>query len=193
MNTGRRTFYILLQLVGALIWGLAFAFQSIGMENAGPFTFNAVRFMLATAVVFALSVFTDIGRRIARKRSGASPDLQESAEHSWKSAGLWKTGIVIGVLLSLAGNLQQIGILYTDSVGKAGFITAMYIVLVPVCGIFMKKKIRPVVCRSVGTRSVLPDHERIIFLFEGRYLSHGLRRDVHCADTGNRFGSVKIR
>ena len=150
MNTGRRTFYILLQLVGALIWGLAFAFQSIGMENAGPFTFNAVRFMLATAVVFALSVFTDIGRRIARKRSGASLDLQESAEHSWKSAGLWKTGIIIGVLLSLAGNLQQIGILYTDSVGKAGFITAMYIVLVPVCGIFMKKKIRPVVWAGVA-------------------------------------------
>ena len=150
MNTGRRTFYILLQLLGALIWGLAFAFQSIGMENTGPFTFNAVRFMLATAVVFFFSVFTDTGRRIARKRSGESLPPEVNTEYSWKSAGLWKTGIIIGVLLSLAGNLQQIGILYTDSVGKAGFITAMYIVLVPVCGIFMKKKIRPVVWAGVA-------------------------------------------
>lgn len=131
--------------MGALIWGLAFAFQSIGMESTGPFTFNAVRFMLATVVVFFFSVFTDAGRRRRAKRSAPIQIPQDEPEHSWRSAGLWKTGIVIGILLSLAGNLQQLGILYTDSVGKAGFITAMYIILVPVFGIFMKKKIRPVV------------------------------------------------
>ena len=122
MKTGRRTFYIMLQLFGALIWGLGFAFQSIGMENTGPFTFNSVRFMLATVVVFFFSVFTDLGRKRALKKSGEAPDAESLKEHSWKNAGLWKTGIVIGILLSLAGNLQQVGILYTDSVGKAGFI-----------------------------------------------------------------------
>ncbi|MCR5619328.1 MAG: DMT family transporter [Lachnospiraceae bacterium] len=149
MKTGRTAFFILLQLFGALIWGLAFAFQSIGMENTGPFTFNSVRFMLATAVVFVFSIFTDAGRRRRSSRTGESGISADGMEHSWKSAGLWRTGIVIGILLSLAGNLQQLGILYTDSVGKAGFITAMYIVLVPVCGIFMKKKIRPVVWAGV--------------------------------------------
>ena len=73
----------------------------------------------------------------------------EETDRSWRSPGLWKTGIAIGILLSLASNLQQLGILYTDSVGKAGFITAMYIVLVPLFGIFMKKKIRPVVWAGV--------------------------------------------
>lgn len=150
MKTGRRTFYILLQLFGALIWGLGFAFQSIGMENTGPFTFNSVRFMLATVVVFFFSVFTDLGKKRALKKSGEVPDPAKLKEHSWKNAGLWKTGIVIGILLSLAGNLQQVGILYTDSVGKAGFITAMYIILVPVCEIFMKKKIRPVMWLGVA-------------------------------------------
>jgi drug/metabolite transporter (DMT)-like permease len=150
MKTGRRTFYILLQLFGALIWGLGFAFQSIGMENTGPFTFNSVRFMLATVVVFFFAVFTDLGKKRALKRSGEAPDPEKLKDNSWKNAGLWKTGIVIGILLSLAGNLQQVGILYTDSVGKAGFITAMYIILVPVCGIFMKKKIRPVMWLGVA-------------------------------------------
>lgn len=149
MKTGNRTFFIVLQLFGALIWGLGFAFQSIGMENTGPFTFNCVRFMLATVVVFFFSVFTDIGRKRALKKSGENPGPVNTKDHSWRSAGLWKTGIIIGILLSLAGNLQQVGILYTDSVGKAGFITAMYIILVPVCGIFMKKKIRPVVWAGV--------------------------------------------
>ena len=149
MKTGRHTFYIMLQLFGALIWGLGFAFQSIGMENTGPFTFNSVRFLLATVVVFFFSAFTDAGKKRAAKKSGETPDPEYVRNHSWKNAGLWKTGIIIGILLSLAGNLQQVGILYTDSVGKAGFITAMYIILVPVCGIFMKKKIRPVMWLGV--------------------------------------------
>ena len=142
-------FFVLLQLFGALIWGLGFASQSIGMDNTGPFTFNSVRFMLATVVVFFFSVFTDIGRKRALKKSGKTQDPAYAKDHSWRSPGLWKTGLIIGILLSLAGNLQQIGILYTDSVGKAGFITAMYIILVPLCGIFMKKKIRPVVWAGV--------------------------------------------
>ena len=126
-----RIFFILLQLIGALIWGLAFAFQSIGMEKVGPFTFSAVRFAMATVVVF---FFTFVHDKFGNK--GKDPKAC-----SWKNAKLWRAGIIIGILLSLASNLQQIGILKTDSVGKAGFITAMYIVIVPVFGLFLRRKI----------------------------------------------------
>lgn len=126
-----RLFFVLLQLLGALIWGLAFAFQSLGMESVGPFTFSAVRFAMATVVVFVFSFVHD-----KFGNSGKDPKVC-----SWKNGRLWRAGIIIGVLLSLASNLQQIGILKTDSVGKAGFITAMYIVIVPIFGLFLKRKI----------------------------------------------------
>ena len=126
-----RLFFVLLQLLGALIWGLAFAFQSLGMESVGPFTFSAVRFAMATVVVFVFSFVHD-----KFGNSGKDPKAC-----SWKNGRLWRAGIIIGVLLSLASNLQQIGILKTDSVGKAGFITAMYIVIVPIFGLFLKRKI----------------------------------------------------
>ena len=126
-----RILFALLQLLGALIWGLAFAFQSLGMEKVGPFTFSAVRFAMATVVVFMFSFVHD-----KFGNSGKDPKAC-----SWKNGKLWRAGIIIGILLSLASNLQQIGILKTDSVGKAGFITAMYIVIVPVFGLFMKRKI----------------------------------------------------
>ncbi len=126
-----RLFFVLLQLLGALIWGLAFAFQSLGMESVGPFTFSAVRFAMATVVVFVFSFVHD-----KFGNSGKEPKAC-----SWKNGRLWRAGIIIGVLLSLASNLQQIGILKTDSVGKAGFITAMYIVIVPIFGLFLKRKI----------------------------------------------------
>jgi drug/metabolite transporter (DMT)-like permease len=63
MNKKNRTFFVVLQLVGALIWGLAFAFQSIGMEKTGPFTFTGVRFFLAAAVVYAFSLVRDAGKK----------------------------------------------------------------------------------------------------------------------------------
>ena len=169
MKSNKRTFYVLLQLIGALIWGLAFAFQSIGMEETGPFTFTAVRFMLAAAVVFVFSLF--YGRRKVKSEGNSDKKIpgneirgkenpvkevqgekirgkgirdgqtqQGLKDTGWRSAHLWKAGIICGVFLSLASNLQQFGILYTYSVGKAGFITAMYIVLVPIFGLFLKKK-----------------------------------------------------
>ena len=135
MKKHNRTFFVVLQLIGALIWGLAFAFQSIGMEKTGPFTFTGVRFFLAAAVVFVFSLIRDAGKE---------------NRYSWKEGELWKAGIICGILLSIATNLQQYGILYTDSVGKAGFITALYIVMLPLCGIFMRKKIRPVIFVGVA-------------------------------------------
>lgn len=111
-------------LLGTVIWGLAFIAQSVGMEKIGPFTFQAVRCGLAVLFLFCCTLVTDQNQKSAEK---------------WKDPMLWKAGILCGCALFVAASLQQIGLVYTDA-GKAGFITAMYIVLVPILGLFLKKK-----------------------------------------------------
>lgn len=112
-------------LIGTVIWGSAFIAQSVGMDYIGPFTFQTMRSVLAVPflilVVFAMD----------RDRS--------HFVQNWFSPKLWKAGIPCGIALFVAAGLQQMGIVHT-SAGKAGFITAMYIVLVPILGIFLKKK-----------------------------------------------------
>lgn len=126
-----------LLLLTAAIWGVAFVAQSVGMDYVGPFTFNTVRSLIGGIVLIPCIVLL--------KRINAGPkDTAGAAEHaSGDPAGQRKVlltgGVACGVLLCIASNLQQFGIMYT-SVGKSGFITAMYIVLVPVVGIFLKKK-----------------------------------------------------
>ena len=115
------TIYLLLATV---IWGSAFIAQSVGMDHVGPFTFQAFRCALASLFLFPLSRFTD-GKQDFRKK--------------WLDKGLWKTGILAGLALFLAAGLQQVSLQYT-SAGKAGFLTAMYIVLVPLLGLFLGKK-----------------------------------------------------
>lgn len=115
-------------LVATIIWGSAFVAQSVGMDYIGPFTFLAVRCALAVLFLIPLIFIFDIG-----KKDGMTYLSR------WKNKKLWKTGILCGVALFFGSGLQQIGLQYTDA-GKAGFITAMYIVLVPVCGLFLKKK-----------------------------------------------------
>ena len=112
-------------LIGTVIWGSAFIAQSVGMDYIGPFTFQTMRSVLAVPflilVVFAMD----------RDRS--------HFVQNWFSPKLWKAGIPCGIALFVAAGLQQMGIVHT-SAGKAGFITAMYIVLVPILGVFLKKK-----------------------------------------------------
>lgn len=116
-----------LYLLGAtFIWGTAFVAQSVGMDHVGPFTFQAIRSILA---VLALCIVI-----LIMKRGSFSSFVAH-----WRSATLWKTGLLCGIALFAAANLQQLGLVYSDA-GKAGFITAMYIVLVPIFGIFLKKK-----------------------------------------------------
>lgn len=116
---------ILLLLTATLIWGCAFVAQSVG-NSIGPFTFQAVRCFLAVAFLVCVSFFADqvTGRSFAAE---------------WKNPKLWKTGLLCGLALFVAASLQQVGLVYTDA-GKAGFITAMYIVLVPVCGLFFRQR-----------------------------------------------------
>ena len=114
-------------LCGTFIWGSAFIAQSVGMDLIGPFTFQAIRCMLAVIFLFLITLIFDwkIG-------------IQQSLS-KWKNKRLWMAGGICGCALFVAASLQQIGLVYTDP-GKAGFLTAMYIVFVPIFGIFLKRK-----------------------------------------------------
>ena len=116
-----------LLLLTATIWGVAFVAQSVGMEYIGPFTFNAVRNLIGAVVLLPC---------IALLKKVRTSEHTAVADKRATLIG----GLCCGVLLFVASSLQQIGIMYT-TVGKAGFITAMYIVLVPVGGIFLRKKV----------------------------------------------------
>lgn len=120
----------MLLLLTATIWGVAFVAQSVGMEYIGPFTFNAVRNAIGALVLIPCIGFL---RRIRTEEEKRKPE--DKQEKKTLVAG----GVSCGVLLFIASNLQQVGIQYT-TVGKAGFITAMYIVIVPLLGIFLGKK-----------------------------------------------------
>lgn len=118
-----------LALLGAtVIWGSAFVFQSVGMDLIGPMTFQGIRCFLALLLLFPLSYLFDKGQGKA-----------DSFWRSWKNPLLWKNGALCGLALFFAANAQQFGLVYTDA-GKAGFITAMYIVMVPILGIFVGKR-----------------------------------------------------
>ena len=127
----------MLLLLTAAIWGVAFVAQSVGMDYVGPFTFNAVRSLLGGIVLIPCIVL--LKRINAGSKDTAGVAECESGDPAGQRKVLLTGGVACGVLLCIASNLQQFGIMYT-SVGKSGFITAMYIVLVPVLGIFLKKK-----------------------------------------------------
>nr|WP_326185753.1 DMT family transporter [uncultured Oscillibacter sp.] len=126
-------------VLAALIWGTAFVAQSVGADYVEPFTFNTVRSLVAFLFLLALcGVFRVLGKNdpAAAARPGSRRDLAVG-------------GICCGVALTLATNLQQKGIETTTS-GKAGFLTALYIVIVPIAGIFLKKKAPRTVWFSVA-------------------------------------------
>lgn len=117
--------------MAALIWGFAFAFQSQGMDHMGPLTFNGVRFLIG-AVVLIPVIF--LFKKPGEKQKVKKQDVKISI----------LGGVVCGLCLFCASSLQQIGIQYT-SVGKAGFLTTLYIIMVPIIGIFFKRKASVVV------------------------------------------------
>lgn len=129
----------LLLLLTAVIWGVAFVAQSVGMDYVDPFTFNFVRSTIGGFVLIPCIFLLDRFRAGASEKTGM-PDHGNEAQYTWKQKELFVGGICCGIALFVASNLQQFGIKYT-TVGKAGFITAMYIVLVPLFGIFLKKTV----------------------------------------------------
>lgn len=134
----------LLLVLAALIWGVAFVAQSVGMEYVGPFTFNAVRFIIGGLVLIPCIFFLD---RRGGKENGKERAKNEKTPEDKKT--LLIGGLCCGLCLTVASTLQQFGIMYT-TVGKAGFITALYMIIVPVAGIFLGKKLALPVWISVG-------------------------------------------
>ncbi len=128
----------LLLLLTAFIWGVAFVAQRAGMDHMGPFIYNGVRFGLG-----ALTLVPVIWYR-QKKRLVDHPFQKK------ESAFLLKAGIISGLLLFLGSSLQQVGIVYTTA-GKAGFITGLYVVIVPVLGLIWRQRPGP----GVWTGAVL--------------------------------------
>ena len=111
--------------ITTVIWGSAFIAQSVGMDYIGPFTFQAVRCVMAVLFLLPLSFVLERDKTTFFRK--------------WADGKLWKAGLPAGIALFMAGGLQQVGLIYTTA-SKAGFLNAMYIVLVPVLGLFLKKK-----------------------------------------------------
>jgi drug/metabolite transporter (DMT)-like permease len=116
-STALKSDFIL--LVVATIWGLAFVAQRIGMDHVGPFTFNGIRFVLGG---LSLVPFVFFPRNRIKDQS---------------TGGLIPSGIISGLILFCGISFQQVGLVYTTA-GKAGFITGLYVVMVPLIGLFMK-------------------------------------------------------
>ena len=144
MNLFRHTF---LPIVAAFIWGTAFVWQVQGSERLDAFSFNLARRVVAAVFLF----FVALGVRIWQKRHALSqgtyvPQTPEEKRAGWKA--LLISGAICGTMLTVAANLQQAGIAESGA-GKSGFITALYVVLVPVLGLFLKKRVAKHVWISV--------------------------------------------
>jgi drug/metabolite transporter (DMT)-like permease len=113
-------------IIAVLIWGSTFIAQSVGMDSVGPFTFLALRCVLAVA--FLLPVIAAFEAKDVKNYF-----------RKWCNKKLWIGGTLCGIALFVAAGLRQVGLVDTDA-GKAGFLTALYVVLVPVIGIFLGKK-----------------------------------------------------
>ena len=120
-----------LLLLTAVIWGVAFVAQSVGMDYVGPYTFTCVRSFIGG--LFLIPCIALLNRLNPVSPGGIRPSNAKS------KGQLWIGGVCCGVMLCFASCFQQIGIMYT-SVGKAGFITAFYIIIVPLLGLFFKKR-----------------------------------------------------
>ena len=126
--------YVFLLFIAAFIWGSAFVAQSKGMEFVGPFTFAGVRYTIGGIVLIPVILIKD---KFLSKPELSNTRSKEDKEKDLKR--LLKASIICGVCLTVASNLQQVGMQYT-TVGKSGFLTALYIIIVPIIGVFMKNR-----------------------------------------------------
>ncbi len=135
-------------LLTAVIWGVAFVAQSVGMDYIGPFTLIAVRFLLGALTLLPVVIFQNI-----TIRPGADSIRRTADGRAMSGRVLVVGGVLCGLALGCASTLQQIGISRT-TVGKAGFLTAMYIVIVPIYAFFMGRKTRPLIWACVAIACV---------------------------------------
>ena len=143
----------LLLLLTAFIWGSAFIAQSTGADLVGPFTFNAFRYALGVIALAPVIIWMD-------KTKKAKGDTDISNTQVPKERGFFKTGerktlivggIITGIILFASSGIQQYAIAYTTA-AKSGFITTLYVIIVPFMGLFLRKKIRPIIwpCAAIA-------------------------------------------
>ena len=135
----KRLYGNILLMITAVIWGSAFVAQSVGMDHVGPFTFTAARSFVGSLVLIPVIFLMDM----LRKKDG-----EEKTQRDNKT--LVMGGIACGIALCVASSFQQMGIAYGTSSGKAGFITALYILVVPIIGLALGKRVRPVIWLCVA-------------------------------------------
>lgn len=141
-------FRYFLLFIAAFLWGSTFVAQSVGMDYIQPFTFSGVRNIIGAIFLIPIVVIIDM----IKKKQGFVPS-DENGNEITKKQYLKNTligGLCCGLVLCFASNAQQMAMVNV-SAGKAGFMTAMYVVLVPVCGlIFFKRKVSPVIWGAVA-------------------------------------------
>ena len=125
----------ILLFITAVIWGVAFVAQSAGMDYVGPDTFNAVRCLLGGIVLIPCVFFLTRSAKKEQKKDGTASKMPVMD----RPKDLLIGGLICGFMMFVSTTLQQVGIAYT-TVAKAGFITALYIIIVPILGIFLKRK-----------------------------------------------------
>lgn len=174
-----------LLFLAAFIWGVAFVAQSVGMDYLGPFSFNCVRSFMGSLVLLPVIWFMDRQKKEKEQDAGMKAADAEDRKENQAAEGenarngkvLLTGGLCCGVILTLSTSLQQIGIQYTTA-GKAGFITALYILIVPLLGIVLGKKVGTKTWIGVGL-AVLGMY--LLCIKEGFSISYGDFMVLLCA------------
>ena len=156
----------LLLLLTSMLWGFAFVAQKAGMDFIGPFTFNGLRFLLGSVSLLPVVLFMD--RR--NKTDAGTPETGDShwpapsqSEKTKKTIAFFWGSLLVGSALFIGASLQQVGMIYTTA-GKGGFVTSLYVVLVPLVGIFFRRK------------TGFPSWIGAVLAFAGMYLLSAPRR-----------------
>ena len=148
---------MILLLIADLVWGFAFVAQSVGMEHLNAFAFNSIRNfigVIALLPIFFWNLYKQ--QKNATRTESQSPSVSMTKQPATSALSKIFTknlivgGLICGTALCLASNFQQLGI-EQSTVGKSAFITTLYIIFVPILGIFLKKKVPPQVWFGVGT------------------------------------------
>ena len=133
----RRAYSNLALLITAMIWGSAFVAQRVGMDHVGAFTFQSIRSFLGAVTLIPFLLIT---RALKHRQEPVEPLDGPCETPAEERRQLLIGGLVCGIMLTVASLFQQIGIRYT-TVGKSGFITSMYLILVPILGVFLGKRV----------------------------------------------------
>lgn len=129
-------------LLAAFFWGTTFVAQDLASDAVGPFTFNGMRMVLGALLLIPVILIRGKGKLFA------------SAPTKAEKKTLLSASLLCGAVVFVAANLQQFGITMGTGAGKSGFITAMYVVMVPIAGLFLGKKVHPLIWGCIVAAAV---------------------------------------